>query len=124
QDIKLKGLYKKISQISKECQCCQINKQNTIKYCKLKGSLYSENKLEIISSDISGHFVFYSSKVKMKFYICTFTDFYTRFTIASIIKNLRSFEVIKAFKSKFIEKVGIPKRIIPDLGRQYTSSIF
>ncbi|KAG0434155.1 hypothetical protein DMUE_5280 [Dictyocoela muelleri] len=67
KQLSVKKLFLLISEVSKNCIKCQINKYNRIRYLKISGFLYSENKNETVSSDISIPFVYYKDDFKKNF---------------------------------------------------------
>lgn len=117
---------KLISNISKICNECKINKKTTKKYGKIKGNISADNPCETLSSDILGplktkHF---NTKTSFTyFYILTLTDIYTRYTKISIIFDITSNTICQNI-NKMIQEFLPVKKMITDQGRQYMSSNF
>ncbi|KAG0420008.1 Transposon Ty3-G Gag-Pol polyprotein [Dictyocoela roeselum] len=109
------------------CMKCYLCKEKTVKYGTVKGNISAENWLDVISSDIFGPIKMKHFKSKCKreyFYIIAFTDVYSRYTLIDIIYDITTKTIVKSFATTVINKLGIPKSILTDQGRQYISQKF
>ncbi|KAG0435920.1 Transposon Tf2-6 polyprotein, partial [Dictyocoela muelleri] len=116
-----------IKRIAKKCIKCCLCKEKNIKYGKIKGNINSEKWLELISSDIFGPIKtnhFKTESKKEYFYIITFTDVYSRYTLIDITWDITAKTLAKSFEMTVIKNMGIPKSILTDQGRQYISQEF
>ncbi|KAG0439306.1 Transposon Tf2-9 polyprotein [Dictyocoela muelleri] len=116
-----------IREITANCLKCCACKDRTKKYGMIKGSLQGERLLDTVSTDIFGpikalHFKI--TKNKEKIYILTFTDLYSRFTTVDILFNISAKAIVESMKENLFNRIGIPKKILSDQGRQYISELF
>lgn len=58
-----------------------------------------------------------------KTFVLTFIDFYSRLGSAILLKDKSSTSVLKGVK-KIINNYGLPKKLITDEGKEFTSKIF
>ncbi|KAG0420329.1 Transposon Tf2-6 polyprotein [Dictyocoela roeselum] len=116
-----------IKYITNNCLTCCKFKPRKIKYGWVSGGISASSVLEVISSDIFGpikSLYFTNTRHYEKFYIITFTDIYSRFTIADILFDISSRSVEKSFERNVLSKLGHPKKFLSDQGRQYVSESF
>ncbi|KAG0419851.1 Transposon Tf2-8 polyprotein [Dictyocoela roeselum] len=120
-------LKSKIKNITNAClKCCRC-KERVVKYGHVKGEISAENFLDTISSDIFGPIKTKHYKTNRNceyFYIITFTDVFSRYTLVDIIFDITASTVTKCFLKTIIKQLGAPKRILTDQGRQYISQVF
>ncbi|KAG0420221.1 Transposon Tf2-11 polyprotein [Dictyocoela roeselum] len=81
----------------------------------------------MVSTDIFGpvkavHFK--NTQNKEKFYIITFTDLYSRLTTVDILFDISANTVVRSMKTNLFQRIGVPKKILSDQGRQYISDAF
>lgn len=81
----------------------------------------------MVSTDIFGpvkavHFK--NTQNKEKFYIITFTDLYFRLTTVDILFDISANTVVRSMKTNLFQRIGVPKKILSDQGRQYISDAF
>ncbi|KAG0437948.1 Pol polyprotein [Dictyocoela muelleri] len=106
-------------------KCCTC-KDRTKKYGLIKGCLQAKHFLEIVSTDIFGPIKaihFRNTRNKEKFYIITFTDLFSRLTKVDILFNISAEAVFKSIKSNLFKRIGVPKKLLSDQGRQYISDM-
>lgn len=116
-----------VNDITAECLKCCTCRERTNKYGFIKGFLQGKYFLEIVSTDIFGPIKaihFNNTKNKKKFYIITFTDLFSRLTTVDILFNISAEAVVKSMKLNLFERMGVPKKILSDQGRQYISETF
>ncbi|TBU08472.1 integrase core domain-containing protein [Hamiltosporidium magnivora] len=111
----------KIKHVLTTCSTCMINKRQTISYGKITGFIESAQPLKKICSDILGSLI--NQFDKRKFYILTITDVFSRYTLLTILYQINTKQVIKAFENWF-HRFKRPKEILTDQGRQYISEEF
>ncbi|MGL5707698.1 MAG: RNase H-like domain-containing protein, partial [Aeromonas sp.] len=114
----------KIFEVNKECKLCQQYKKAKTNYGKLSGHLSTSTPFKDISSDIYGPIpttLFKYSGDLRKIWFLTITDRCSRWTVVYLLKRIGSDEVIEKFKNWF-EAYEIPKTLLTDNGRQFTSS--
>ncbi|TBU05947.1 integrase core domain-containing protein [Hamiltosporidium magnivora] len=111
----------KIKHVVSTCSTCMINKRQTISYGKITGFIESAQPLKKVCSDILGSLI--NQFDKRKFYILTITDVFSRYTLLTILYQINTKQVIKAFENWF-HRFKRPKEILTDQGRQYISEEF
>lgn len=120
----IKNLRRYTNLVCYACLNCQRSKQMRFNHGELKNFIISNYPFEIISSDILGPLQseFYLSN--KKFFILTITDIFTRYTKIYHTCEINSIKIVKLFIKYFQEMNILPKKILTDQGRQYTSKYF
>ncbi|KAG0420474.1 Transposon Tf2-6 polyprotein [Dictyocoela roeselum] len=116
-----------IKRITASCLTCCKCKNRTIRYGKVSGGINARDFLDVISSDIFGPIKshhFKHTRNHEKFYIITFTDIYSRFTTVDILFDISALSVTKSFEEHVLGRLGCPKKLLTDQGRQYISEYF
>lgn len=110
-----------IKNFIKSCESCQKNKlvrNKTVKPMEITTT--SSNPLEKIFLDIVGPLPLTEKGNK---YILTLQDDLTKFSQAYAIPNHEAITIAKNFANNFICKFGIPKCIVTDQGKDFTSKL-
>lgn len=123
----MKNLKKSVEKIVDNCITCQAQKSQRNYYAPFKGSLTSQMPFQDISTDIYGPIP--GSEIALRggeefSYILTIIDRCTRWAIVKPMKEVTSKEVIRILQDYWIKPYGIPRTLLSDQGRQYTSKEF
>ncbi|ORE00359.1 TF26 [Hepatospora eriocheir] len=120
----IKNIKEVIERVCSECKECKLNKNRRVYHETGKGRLHCDEINRNVSSDIIGPFLREVRGRVVNYYGITFTDLCSRYCKVYFTRRIRGEELVNAFKSKWIEDVGIPKLFYSDQGRQYTSEEF
>ncbi|KAG0435873.1 Transposon Tf2-6 polyprotein, partial [Dictyocoela muelleri] len=115
-----------LNEIKYYCLFCQQYKNYRTRHDITRNIKTPERIFKTISSDIYGPFNTYDNDdnvILSKNYILTITDHCSRYTSAFHLNQITSKNLITFF-IKWFKTYGIPKNIITDNGKQYTSTTF
>ena len=118
------GLRPRVEELIRSCVSCQKAKHYGIKRGLISGFFVPTAPRESVSSDIWGHIEGENYKESGKFYIISFTDTFSRYTLLVATRKIRGEDVLEAFKNSWVRLFGIPQTFLSDQGRQYTSEAF
>ena len=105
----------------RECQKCKSFGE---KRGKLKGYIESKEVLIKIASDIYGPLEIEKNSKFEKGYVVSFIDTFSKFTRSYYTTKIKGENLIKAFKTMWLNIFMKPQIFISDNGKQYTSKIF
>ncbi|MGL4850739.1 MAG: reverse transcriptase domain-containing protein [Clostridium sp.] len=121
------NLFRKVSKISTHCEVCQKNKQTSAKHGKLRGFITADKPFEKIAIDLLGPFersVDTEPRIPFKLHLLVIIDIFSKWIRIIPLKQITSRKVIGAIKTKWIQEYGVPKSLLSDQGRQFTSDEF
>lgn len=121
--IRFNNLKSIIRKESNKCIGCQRNKHRHEKIGKLTGFIYAKEPRQKVCTDILGPIIDPKLTNNRRKYLLTITDVFSRYTKVYVLTDINSGTIIKKFKLFFRDEF-IPKEIISDRGRQYTSKEF
>ncbi|KAG0430881.1 Retrovirus-related Pol polyprotein from transposon TNT 1-94 [Dictyocoela muelleri] len=113
-------------EINLDCLFCQQYKNHKINHDITETIETPTETFNTISSDIYGPFYTYDNdgdKIPNKNYILTITDLCSRYIKVFDLEKIKSDKVVDCFQ-KWFDIYKIPKKIITDNGKQYTSQVF
>ena len=120
----LKNLLKDVTQ---RCLECQINKSHRSQYGLRAGKIDASSFLELASADLMGPFSssnFLGVEPGKKLFVFVCLDTATRWTEVEITNSISANRICQLFKNIWLERVGIPRKILTDRGTQFTSDSF
>lgn len=123
EEIYSQNLKEKIKALCNKCMTCQRNKPFRNNYGQLKNYIITKEPKEVISTDLLEPIIHKNYTNEKRWYVLTITDIFTRMTRLYLVKNITSKEIINKF-NLIIKKEFIPKKIIADRGKQYSSKEF
>ena len=110
-----------IDEFVKNCPLCRYNKNDKKTKQPMIETRNGSSPFEIIELDLMGPLPVDKAENK---YILSMHCKFSRFIVAVPISDKRSETVGKAFVDNFICKFGIPKAIVTDRGKEFTSELF
>lgn len=115
------NMKKDINKFIKTCESCQKNKLLRKKHCKpMELTTTSTVPLEKVFLDIVGPLPLTESGNK---YILTLQDDLTKYSQAYALPNHEALTIAQAFVQQFICNFGLPKSILTDQGKEFTSKL-
>ncbi|KAG0442016.1 hypothetical protein DMUE_0609 [Dictyocoela muelleri] len=110
-----------IDEICSKCHIYNISKDFNNKFGITKKDLSVFKPNECVAIDIKGPIKTCHFKGKFRnkyFYLLVMTDLFSRYTETSILNNITSKSIVKAFDKKWISIHGEPRSCLTDNGRR------
>ncbi|KAG0441243.1 Retrovirus-related Pol polyprotein from transposon [Dictyocoela muelleri] len=118
-----------IKEVCYECKKCQLEKNYKTESGEISCDYFPRTMNDTVALDIKGplplkHFFTSRNKKQKNFYIIAMVDLFSRYTEIKIIYSIYSRIICNAFKEKWLNVHGPPKKCLTDNGRQFTSKEF
>ena len=111
---------KKCREVVRTCPECQLGKDYKARHVP-KGHINSPGPWETISIDVVGPL---PVDGKSNRYIVTMMDIYSRYLIASPVKNHKASTVSRCLYESVVAYIGAPRSILSDRGAEFTGMIW
>ncbi|ORD93876.1 TF29 [Enterospora canceri] len=118
-----KELRERLREVSMECQYCMVYKNRKSNYGFIGRGYYGKDFNDTLASDLVGPFVRKTDKGRMKVWVISFIDLWSRCIKLRALTTINSRTVLEAFES-WIKENGKPRRFLSDNGGCYTSKEF
>eukprot|EP00477_Mikrocytos_mackini_P004106 GAHX01005754.1.p1 GENE.GAHX01005754.1~~GAHX01005754.1.p1 ORF type:complete len:357 (-),score=44.96 GAHX01005754.1:129-1199(-) len=121
---KVPSLRSRVQLLNRACIPCAKNKHYVVKTGKVTGFIEAECPGDKLASDLYGPIDLAEYGGTGKVFIITAIDVFSRFSIARVLEEPTSREVVRTLQTQWFDVYGKPKQVLTDNGRQYTGKHF
>ena len=114
----IKGINKRVRQIIRSCQICQLVKVNNERKEGEMITITSNHKLEKAFLDICGPFPRNGGRHQYKYIVIIF-DHYSKYTKLYPISRATTKKILEIITNRYIVEVGRPETVVTDHGTQF-----
>lgn len=116
----IKNAKEKTPEIIKKCNLCRHNKHFKTSGLKTTGHYGSSRPFEKVAMDLKGPIPSHrldTSSTRDSFYILVFINIFSRFFAKYFLRSIRTADIIKGFKERWLSKNPTPEVLLTDQGR-------